>query len=113
MVRLTYTKPSTHKECIHFNNGVCTFYGIPVNPDQTACPNFIPKTTLQPQMFTFQPNIQTIFLGSRMRHRFRFVKGPSLPTPTQVKEQKIALLENQIKVLEEKLKQVKKRLTEL
>lgn len=48
-----------------------------------------------------------------MRHRFRFVKGPGLPTPTQVKEQKIALLENQIKVLEEKLKQVKKRLTEL
>ena len=48
-----------------------------------------------------------------MRRRFRFVKGPSLPTSTRIKEQKIALLENQIKILEEKLKQVKKRLTEL
>ena len=37
----------THKQCANYRDGFCTFYGIPVNPDEPACPNFTPKTITQ------------------------------------------------------------------
>ncbi|RJS68291.1 hypothetical protein CW693_04745, partial [Candidatus Bathyarchaeota archaeon] len=37
----------THKQCANYKNGFCTIYGIPVNPDDPACPNFTPKTMTQ------------------------------------------------------------------
>lgn len=39
----------THKQCANFKNGFCITYGIAVNPDEIACPNFVPKTTEQTQ----------------------------------------------------------------
>lgn len=39
----------THKQCVNFNNGFCMAYGIAVNSDDPACPNFTPKTTEQMQ----------------------------------------------------------------
>ena len=37
-------KPPRHKDCINFVNGVCTRFGIPVDPEGPACPNFTPKS---------------------------------------------------------------------
>jgi hypothetical protein len=39
----------THKQCANFKNGFCMAYGIAMNPDDPACPNFVPKTTEQAQ----------------------------------------------------------------
>ncbi len=33
----------THKQCANFKNGFCMAYGMTVNPDDPACPNFTPK----------------------------------------------------------------------
>ncbi|MCS7373831.1 MAG: hypothetical protein NDF56_02505 [archaeon GB-1845-036] len=32
-----------HKDCINFKQGICTLYNIRVNPNDPACPNFIPR----------------------------------------------------------------------
>lgn len=37
----------THKQCANFNNGFCLIYGIAVDPDAPACPNFRPDITEQ------------------------------------------------------------------
>jgi len=34
-----------HKNCVHYSNGVCTFYGVPMPENGPACPNFHPKVT--------------------------------------------------------------------
>ena len=39
----------THKQCANFNNGFCLIYGIAVNADAPACPNFTPNITEQTQ----------------------------------------------------------------
>jgi ssDNA-binding Zn-finger/Zn-ribbon topoisomerase 1 len=39
----------THKQCANFKNGFCMAYGIAMNPDDPACPNFTPKTTEKTQ----------------------------------------------------------------
>jgi hypothetical protein len=39
----------THKQCANFKNGFCMAYEIIVNPDDLACPNFVPRTTQQAQ----------------------------------------------------------------
>ncbi|MEA2089515.1 MAG: hypothetical protein U9O89_01985 [Thermoproteota archaeon] len=50
MTYLGTSKFPTHKECIHFNSGLCTLNNVPVDPNQPTCPNFTPKNiTLPPQ----------------------------------------------------------------
>ncbi|RLI17337.1 hypothetical protein DRO44_03770 [Candidatus Bathyarchaeota archaeon] len=37
----------THKQCANFKNGFCTVYKVAVNPNDPACPNFVPRTATQ------------------------------------------------------------------
>ena len=32
-----------HSQCLHYKNGFCDFFGVKVDPDAPACPNFTPK----------------------------------------------------------------------
>ncbi|USS40522.1 dinitrogenase iron-molybdenum cofactor [Thermococcus aggregans] len=36
-------EPPRHKECIHYKEGKCEFWNLPVHADDPACPFFIPK----------------------------------------------------------------------
>jgi len=38
-----------HSECANFRDGICLLTGAKVDPNGTACPNFIPKSTLSYQ----------------------------------------------------------------
>ncbi len=37
-----YIRPR-HADCVHYTGGFCGLYGVRVNPDSPACPNFVPK----------------------------------------------------------------------
>lgn len=39
----------THRECANFSNGFCKLYGVSVDPNGPACPNFTPKTAVAAQ----------------------------------------------------------------
>ena len=34
-----------HRNCVNFQNGLCTFSGVAVNPYGAACPRFTPRST--------------------------------------------------------------------
>ena len=36
-------EPPRHKDCIHYKEGKCEFWNLPVHADDPACPFFIPK----------------------------------------------------------------------
>ena len=113
MVKLVYPRTPTHKDCINFRDGVCTLYGIPVNPNQPACPNFTPKTAVTTPTTTYQqPQFRGFGFGRGM-WRFRMGLGFQpfwYGNPPGVD---IAFLEDRLRFLEEQLKQVRKRLEEL
>ena len=49
---------NTHSECINYFNGYCRAYGMPVDPNGPACPNFKPRsapTFRQTNFFPRQP----------------------------------------------------------
>jgi len=54
VVKLVYPRTPTHKDCINFSDGICTFYGRPVDPNQPVCPNFTPKTAVTTPATTYQ-----------------------------------------------------------
>ncbi|MGQ4915257.1 MAG: hypothetical protein ACP6IU_11030 [Candidatus Asgardarchaeia archaeon] len=71
-----------HKDCINYENGICKRFGIPVDPEGIACPNFIPKSQVSDTLIqrTQESYInQTPYvrypmiyrLGSRNRRRLR------------------------------------------
>lgn len=37
----------THGNCANFRNGFCTLAGVAVSPNEPACPNFKPKSTMR------------------------------------------------------------------
>jgi len=69
-----------HGECAHYVNGVCTLYGVKMDPNAPACPNFKPRTTVgysqpirpYPQPY---PTLGPYPGGRRMRHRRRHRHG--------------------------------------
>ena len=71
---------ATHKECIHYVNGVCTLYNVPMNPEGPACPNFRPRQAVSavppppavPQMRWWPPLPGA---GHRLRKRYRRRRG--------------------------------------
>ena len=38
---------ATHGDCANFRSGYCSVYGIAVNPNSPACPNFTPKSIIR------------------------------------------------------------------
>ncbi len=38
----------THRECANFRDGRCLLFGIEVDPDAPACPNFTPRASITP-----------------------------------------------------------------
>jgi len=111
-------KGLTHEACAHFKDGFCSLYGIPVSPDQPACPNFTPKNASTPPTF-YQPQPSPSFrLGWRLsrgagrRRRLGF-QGRFKPSPQLSSLQEQTLLREGLKALEEQLRWVKRRLEEL
>ena len=41
---------SVHRDCVNFQNGLCTLIGVAVDPNGAACPRFTPRSTTK----TFQ-----------------------------------------------------------
>jgi len=48
MMHKEQARYATHKECVHFTNGLCTLSKVNVSPNQPACPNFISKRAIAP-----------------------------------------------------------------
>ena len=112
MVKLAYLGKPTHKECINFRDGICTLYGIPVDPNQPACPNFTPKTAYQQpwfRRFGFGRGISPYQYGYPYMPVFPWM--PWLYPPT--KEEELRILEDHAKILEQQLNDIKRRLKEL
>jgi hypothetical protein len=133
---LAYTRTSTHKGCAHFNDGFCTFYNIPVDPNQAACPNFTVKgiTSAPRPVTSYQQNWQQGVVGFRgvgrgmgMGRGIGMGRGggrgmdqsmpmmtPQMPAsatsaPPGSKEQEIQVLENRTVTLQQQLEQARKR----
>jgi len=105
VIRLTYQRHPTHKECIHFNGNLCTFFNIPVNPNQPACPNFTPKIRTQT---TQQTNI---FFRSQHFDQWT-VQRPVMKTQPVwlIKELEIVMLKERVEFLQEQLRRIRKRI---
>jgi hypothetical protein len=50
---------ATHENCTNFRSEYCSVYGIVVNPDSPACPNFTPKSIIRmPQKARTYPEVK-------------------------------------------------------
>jgi len=72
-----------HGNCINFSKGFCTLSNVAVDPNEVACPNFIPKNiTPQPQIRHSYPSPYTpppqTWYGYHTRHSSSPVS--SIPT---------------------------------
>ena len=39
--------PSVHRDCVNFQNGLCTLSGVAVDPNGAVCPRFTPRSTMR------------------------------------------------------------------
>jgi len=130
-----------HKNCIYYSDGFCTFNGVSVNPDGPACPRFTPRQATrgdkqeEPQPSQpYPPQGGQGYAprgwgagfgrgGGRGRGQGGGGRGRRasagfydadipLPEPTSLRQEKQFLMD-QLKDLEEKLKNVKDRLEKL
>lgn len=70
-----------HKNCNNFRDGLCTLYGVAVDPNGPACPSFTAKSMVPPQAAKAYPVAQqarqpppfTYFrVNAHVRGRWRF-----------------------------------------
>ncbi len=85
MMFLKQSESHTHGDCANFRNGFCTLNNVAVDPDESACPNFIPKDITPRMEIRYNyPYQHTQFpqtrYGSRAHHSSCFPS--SLPTAT-------------------------------
>ena len=66
-----------HGDCIHYNNGLCTYHNASVNPDGPACPMYSPRTNLVNNQDKQYPSVKSVThnpsypINTRMRGRGR------------------------------------------
>ncbi len=125
VIKIVHTKTLTHQECIHFSNGVCTFYNIPVDPNQPACPNFTPKTAASITPIPAIPFKKVgLGYGSVPYRRYgwgrglRYRMGWYQPTHilqkfTQDRSQEILMLERWVEILQQKLNQIREKIRQI
>ena len=63
-----------HRNCVNFRNGLCTLIGAAVDPEESACPNFTPKS------FAETPQTAKAYTGTRQPYQPRLPQtGYGLP----------------------------------
>lgn len=78
-LRMSYSKQSgfpIHRNCANFRNGFCTLTGAAVDPSESACPNFTPKSLVE------TPRAAKAYAGTRQPYQPRLPQtGYGLPIP--------------------------------
>ncbi len=54
---------STHGNCTNFEDGLCTLYGVSVDPNGAACPSFTPKSIME------VPKTERVYPGAQQYHQ--------------------------------------------
>ena len=93
---LMYLKQSgfhTHGNCVNFRNGFCTLNNVAADPNEAACPNFIPKNiTPQLQIRYSYPPQYTPPPQTWYDYRTHHSSGPISSIPTATRQGGVGLL---------------------